>query len=89
MRIPPDGTHGVHVGQLNCGKILAWGGAHHHAWAEFQALQVNPPYVWKKALYVIKLPRLGETGEQELVDSKDDLTPNEVIWIFHTGREIS
>ena len=25
------------------------------------------------------LSRLGESGEQELVDSKDDLPPNEVI----------
>ena len=33
----------------------------------------------ERALFIKKFSRLGESGEQELVDSKDDLPPNEVI----------
>ena len=33
----------------------------------------------ERALFIKKFSRLGESGEQELVDSKDDLPPNEVF----------
>ena len=80
MRVPPDGTDGLHGGQLDCSQILAWGRAHHYAWVQLQALQVcSPPKKKYLSFNCQHLSRLGQSGEQELVDSKDDLPPNEVI----------